>query len=112
MTGRSASADEKALIETRFENGYECPHGGKTFSVTTGGVLSYSKQHIAKWREYESCFLHGFSTRKTADILEIHRNTAFLWRHNICDSLKNFLAVVSLSGLVKADETYYRVLLS
>lgn len=134
VTEHSAPADEKALIETRFENGYECPHCGakgkgvskfgktssgrqrfkcqhcgKTFSATTGGVLYYSKKPIKIWREYVSCFLHGFSTRKTADILDIHRNTAFLWRHKICDSLKNILAEVSLSGLVEADETYYRV---
>lgn len=134
VTERSIPYSERELIEEKFADGFECPHChakgkgvskagktargkqrykcqhcGKTFSATTGGVLFQSKKPISKWREFVSCFLHGFTVRKTAEVIGIHRNTAFLWRHKICDSLNNILQEVTLSGLVEADETYFRV---
>lgn len=134
VSSHSAPMYERNLIETKFANGYICPHCkaqgkgvskcgktasgkqrfkcqhcGKTFSATTGGVLYNTKKPIQVWREYVSCFLHGFSVRKCAVMLDINKNTAFLWRHKICDSLNNILNGISLSGIVEADETYFRV---
>lgn len=134
VSSHSAPIYERTLIETKFANGYICPHCkaqgkgvskcgktasgkqrfkcqhcGKTFSATTGGVLYYTKKPFQKWREFVSCFLHGFSVRKCAEVLDINKNTAFLWRHKICDSLNNILNGISLSGIVEADETYFRV---
>lgn len=61
------------------------------------------------WKEFISCFLHGFSVRKSAEICGINKNTAFLWRHKVCDSLVCIMNEVSMSGIVEADETYFRV---
>lgn len=86
-----------------------CNHCDKQFSATTKGVLYYSKKDFSVWKEFISCFLHGFSVRKSAEICGINKNTAFLWRHKVCDSLVGIMNGVTMNGIVEADETYFRV---
>lgn len=47
--------------------------------------------------------------RKTAEICEIHRNTAFNWRHKILDALQDIEDNVVLDGIVEADETFFAI---
>lgn len=134
VTVNSALSDFKTVIDTKLSEGIVCPHCGakgkgvckngvhsndrprfickhcnKQFSITTNGVLYYSKKDFSVWKEFISCFLHGFSVRKSAEICEINKNTAFLWRHKVCDSLMWIMDGVTMSGIVEADETYFRV---
>lgn len=46
--------------------------------------------------------------RKSAAICKINRNTAFVWRHKILDTLA-LLATKQkrLGGIVEADETFF-----
>ena len=48
-------------------------------------------------------------SRKTAEICEIHRNTAFNWRHKILDALQDIEDNVVLDGIVEADETFFAI---
>ena len=50
--------------------------------------------------------MNGFPLRKTAEICEISKNTAFNWRHKILDSLQNMQSAILLEGIVEADETF------
>ena len=134
VTVNSTPSDFKTVIDTKLAEGIVCPHCSakgkgvrksgyqkngrprfycshcnKKFSVTTNGVLYYSKKDFSVWKEFISCFLHGFSVRKSAEICGINKNTAFLWRHKVCDSLVGIMNNVSMSGIVEADETYFRV---
>ena len=134
VTVNSTPSDFKAVINTKLAEGIVCPHCSakgkgvrksgyqengpprffcshcnKRFSVTTNGVLYYFKKDFSVWKEFISSFLHGFSVRKSAEICGINKNTAFLWRHKICDSLVSIMDKVSMSGIVEADETYFRV---
>ena len=38
--------------------------------------------------------------------MQVHRNTAFLWRHKILDALQNMADDVTLDGIIEADETF------
>jgi len=134
ISANSTPSDFKFVVDTKLDNGLVCPHCGakgkgvckngirsngrprffckhcnRHFSVTTNGILYYSKKSIKAWKEFISCFLHGFSVRKTAEACKINKNTAFLWRHKLCDSLKGIMDKVTMSGIVEADETYFRV---
>ena len=134
VTEQTLLVDQKAIVEAKFADGYVCPHCGAkgkgvtrcgrsatgkqrykckhchcTFSATTGGVMYNSKLSPKKWREFVSCFLHGMTVRETAELIGVNRNTAFLWRHKICDSLNLILENITLSGIVEADETYFRL---
>ena len=42
-------------------------------------------------------------------MIGINKNTAFLWRNKICDSLNLILAEVTLEGIIEEDETYFRL---
>lgn len=134
LSSNSTPSDFKFIVDTKLDNGIVCPYCGAkgkgvckngvhsngrprfickhcnhSFSVTTNGILYYSKRSIKVWKEFISCFLHGFSVRKSAEICRINKNTAFLWRHKLCDSLKGIMDEVTMSGIVEADETYFRI---
>lgn len=134
VVSQSTPSDEKFLAETKWADGIVCPHCGKhgkgvtkngksktgkqryicqhchkRFTVTTGGVLYYSKKSLAVWKEFVNCFLHGYTVRETAETIKINKNTAFLWRHKLCDSLSSIMEDVKFGELVEADETYFRV---
>ncbi len=51
--------------------------------------------------------MNGLSISKTAKTCEIHRNTAFIWRHKILDALQNMADDVVLDGIIEADETFF-----
>lgn len=134
ISTNSTPSDFKYLSETKLSSGIICPYCSskgkgvykkglhsngrprfyckncnKKFSATTNGILYHSKKDFSVWKDFISCFLHGFSVRKTAEICKINKNTAFLWRHKICNSLIAIMDNVSMSGIIEADETYFRV---
>lgn len=102
--GKNKNGTEKVRKQRYF-----CAHCGKHFSVTTGSVMYNSKKDFAVWRKYISYFMHGHSTLAIAEMMHINKNTAFLWRHKICESLNSVMEGIKVSGIVEADETYFRV---
>ncbi|AOY74551.1 IS1/IS1595 family N-terminal zinc-binding domain-containing protein [Clostridium formicaceticum] len=67
---------------------YRCKECTKTFSDTTLTPFAYSKKALSKWEEYANCFVEGYSLRKTAGIVGISLETAFIWRHKILDAIR------------------------
>ena len=51
--------------------------------------------------------MSGLYVRKSAQICEINKDTAFIWRHKILDALQNMASDVKLDGIVEADETFF-----
>jgi len=130
----STPADEKHIIDTKFADGLVCPHCGASgkgvykrgkaasgkqrfychhcnhsFSATTGSITYNSKLPFSVWKKYISCFMEGLSVRESAEQCQISVLTSWRLRHKICDSLNNIMNGISLSGIVEADETYFRV---
>lgn len=88
---------------------YLCKDCGKTFFATSNSIVSGTHKDIRKWELYVDCMMNGYSLRKTAKIVNIHYNTAFVWRHKILDALQNMADEVVLNGIIEADETFFDV---
>ncbi len=58
------------------------------------------------WLDYSECIKDGLTVRQAAKKCQIHRNTAFRWRHRF---IKNTVSIKanSLVGIIEADETYF-----
>lgn len=79
-----------------------CKDCKKYFCMSTNTVGYGSHFNIEKWTKFIECELNGFSHRKTADIVGIHRNTALLWRHKFYDAL-SYLQFSELKGEIQLD---------
>lgn len=86
---------------------YACRDCGKSFVATSNSIVSATKKDLSVWEQYIDCMMNGMSLRKTADACDIHRNTAFLWRHKILGALQNMADAVKLNGIVETDETFF-----
>ena len=120
------------MMEHRFAKGLFCPCCGSKraikngkrsdgrqtflcqdcygrFSSTTGTILRGSPKSLSVWKKFVESLMNGDSVRKSAEICNIDPTTSFKWRHKILDALQNMADSVVLSGIVEADETFFRV---
>ena len=88
---------------------YLCRDCGKSFDITSNSIVSGTHKGLDVWERYIACMMQGLSIRKTAEICEMHRNTAFNWRHKILDALQDMSDKVELDGIVEADETFFPI---
>ena len=88
---------------------YLCMDCQSSFISTTESLSYYSTKDVDKWRKYVSCMMLGLSVRKTAQICNIHKNTAFRWRHKILDSLQGMTDSLTLKGIIKVDEKFFPI---
>jgi transposase-like protein len=124
-TGQAQVARD--LIESRVGSTPACPHCGHekaarwgkvsglqryrcgachaTFNALTGTPLARLRRKD-KWLTYAQQMAEGQSVRKSANACEVHRNTAFRWRHRFLD-LPNAQRATLLSGIAEADETVF-----
>ena len=118
------------MRETRFKDGFECPHCSsehvvrfgryngrqryrckccnKTFTDTTNTVL-YRTRKGDEWNEWITLvdyMLKGYSLRKSAEIVGVTWVTLFYWRHKLLNTLKQ-LDFEQFQGIVEVDETYF-----
>lgn len=128
----SSKSLEKFTEENRFCNGRVCPHCGSVAVVRNGhradgkqkyrckdcksvfvinsvSITSGTRKDFSVWEKFIDCMMNGFPLRKTASICEIHKNTAFIWRHKVLDALQNMHKSVVLDGIVEADETFFPI---
>jgi transposase-like protein len=124
-TGQAQAA--LALIESRGGATPACPHCGHekvarwgkvsglqryrcggchaTFNALTGTPLARLRCKD-KWLTYAQQMTFGASVRKSAAACEVHRNTAFRWRHRFLE-LPNAQRATLLSGIAEADEMVF-----
>lgn len=115
------------MRETRFKDGFECPHcvsehvvrfckvNGrqryrckncrKTFTDTTNTVL-YRTRKGDEWITFVDCMFKGYSLRKSAEIVGVTWVTLFYWRHKLLSAL-NQMDCDHFEGIVEVDETYF-----
>lgn len=84
---------------------YKCKICKKTFNSLTATPLArlHRKGH---WLAYANCLKDGFSVRRSAEECDIHRNTAFRWRHRFLENSKTIKAP-NLQGIVEVSETSF-----
>ncbi|MEW9898394.1 IS1595 family transposase [Chitinivorax sp. PXF-14] len=85
---------------------YRCHACRRTFNALTGTPMARLRQRD-KWLGYAEALRDGLSVRKAAAQCEVHRTTAFRWRHRFLSNPKDRMAA-HLTGIVEADETFLR----
>lgn len=85
---------------------YRCAACKSTFNALTGTPLARLRKKD-KWLEYAQQMEQGQSVRKSAQACEVHRNTAFRWRHRFLVR-PNDNKPTRLAGIAEADEAFFR----
>jgi transposase-like protein len=83
---------------------YKCRGCGGTFNALTGTPLARLR-HRDKWVDQAQAMNDGLSVRKAAAVMDVHRTTAFRWRHRFL-ALPRDVKADKLAGVAEADETY------
>lgn len=84
---------------------YRCGECSKTFNALTGTPLAHLR-HREQWAEYSQALIDGVSIRKAAKYCNVHKDTAFRWRHRFLQAIAA-AEPAQLQGIVEADETYF-----
>ncbi|WP_459481509.1 transposase [Clostridium saccharoperbutylacetonicum] len=95
------TCDSKHYIKYGFFNGiqrYKCKECGKTFSIVSNSLWSYSKKESTQWVKFTEYVLERKSLRFCAEKLEISLVTAFYWRHKVLHGLNYDSVPEKLSG--------------
>ena len=122
---------EDFLLTKKSEKGINCPHCNsfnikknghkgliqrflckdcsKSFTSRNNTITFSSKKSFNTWKKYIDCMMSGLSVRKSVQICEINKDTAFIWRHKILDALQIMANSVHLDGIVEADETFFAI---
>ena len=83
---------------------YRCLACKATFNALTGTPLARLRKK-GKWLDYAQQMEQGTSVRKSAAACEVHRNTAFRWRHRFL-TLPKGSKPARLAGIAEADEAF------
>ena len=116
------------LREARFNKGFICPHCGdahivrhgtykgkqrylcrncnSTFGDLTNTPLSRAKLP-EKWAPFIECMLHGYSLRKSSEIIGVSYVSLFYWRHKLLAALTES-ENTPFNGIVEMDDTFFR----
>ena len=94
--------------KARAKQRYLCKECNKTFVPTTMTTLSDSHYGEAVWKQVVEDTINGESLKRTANKLNISKNTAFYMRHKILMSMESKInnKPTVLSGVCELDETY------
>ena len=117
----------KEIRETRFTEGFVCPHCTcehivrfgkykgrqryrckacrKTFNDLTNTPM-HGTRFPRYWGEFIKLMFQGISLRKCEQILGISWVSLFYWRHKILNALKD-VKIDGFDGIVEMDETYF-----
>ena len=83
---------------------YRCRDCHRTFNALTGTPLARLR-HREAWLGFGVALQEGQSTRRSAAACGVARSTAFRWRHRFLSAPRQ---MQTLSGIVEADETFFR----
>jgi transposase-like protein len=83
---------------------FRCVPCGRTFNDLTGTSLARLRKK-ARWLPYLQCMLDSHTVRRAADLVGVHRNTSFRWRHRFLRAVK-LDRQWPLGPVTEADETY------
>lgn len=96
---------KKGFDENKVQR-YKCTNCNKRFNDLTGTIFSGSKLSYEQIEIFLQCFDDKVSLRKTAQRMNVNKNTVHLLRLKLMDSLKQIRESIKLSGIVESDEIY------
>ena len=85
---------------------YYCKDCSKKFSSCTNTLLAHTKLTYEQLVIFFECMTDKLSIKKTAAKMECNKNTVFLLRHKVLDSISEIRKRTKLKGKVEADEIY------
>ena len=85
---------------------YYCKDCSKKFSSCTNTPLAHTKLTYEQLVIFFECMSDKLSIKKTATKMGCNKNTVFLLRHKVLDSISEIRRSTKLKGKVEADETY------
>jgi transposase-like protein len=83
---------------------YRCRDCRRTYNDLTGTPLARLRLRD-KWIDYANALLDSLPVRAAADRVQVHRNTAFRWRHRFLSKVKDNHPQ-RLHGIAEADEMF------
>jgi len=83
---------------------YRCHDCHRTFNPLTGTTLARLRRR-ERWLGFGLALQEGQSVRRCATTCEVAKSTAFRWRHRFLSATRKHEV---LSGIVEADETFFR----
>lgn len=85
---------------------YLCKNCGKKFNASNSTLAYHVKLTYEKLVIFFECMNNKMSIRKTADLMEVNKNTVFLLRHKVLDCISEIRKETKLKGVAEADECY------
>ena len=85
---------------------YKCRSCGRTYNALTKPPLAKLRKKT-QWLSNAEAMLQGTSVKATAEMCGVATSTSFRWRHRFLRLLKSAKPSY-LTGIVEADETYFR----
>lgn len=82
-----------------------CHACGKTSNALTGTPLAHLRKR-ERWLHYAQALIEGVSVRQAGQRCDVHKNTAFRWRHRFLAAAATHRAEHE-GGIVEADETFF-----
>jgi len=106
---RCAHCGHPSVVRFGYSAGqrrYRCKGCGRTFVALTGTPLLGLRDR-EKWLAHAECMRQGMTIRATAKAVGLTVDRAFRWRHRFLGFLSQ-QRPTSLTGVVEADETFFR----
>ena len=88
---------------------YLCKKCRATFGELTGSAVFGSHKDASVWKKYISLLLDSASLSKCAKECSMSKQTAFIWRHKILNTLTRKSFSPFFNGLIEMDEMYVRI---
>lgn len=85
---------------------YKCKDCKKKFNSCTNTVVAHTKLTYEQLVIFFECMNDKLSIKKTAAKMKANKNTVFLLRHKVLDSISTIRKTIKLKGNIEADETY------
>ena len=85
---------------------YYCKNCTKRFSPCTNTPIAHSKLTYEQLVIFFNCMNDKLSIKKTAAKMGCNKNTVFLLRHKVLESISIVRNTIKLKGKTEADETY------
>ena len=85
---------------------YKCKDCKRKFNDLTDTVFAGTHLKYEQIEIFLKCFEDKISIRKTAERMEVNKNTVYLLRQKIINSLKEMRKEIQLSGDIESDEIY------
>lgn len=85
---------------------YRCKDCKRKFNACVNTLVAHSKLTYEQMIIFFECMNDKLSIHKTAAKMGVNKNTVFLLRHKVLDTISEIRKTIKLQGEVEADETY------